>query len=208
MEDIRLIVNSHAHYDHAGGIAFVQRASGARVAARPSSAAVLQRGEVGPDDPQYGIALRYPAVTGTRIERVGDGDTVRVGPLSMFAYATGGHTPGGTSWSWRSCDGAMCLDFVYADSQTPVSAEGFLFTNSVTYPGALDDFARGHSTIESLTCDVIITPHPGASRLWERVRRMDREGVSALRDREGCRRYAANAREQLRQRIVRESAGR
>ena len=206
VEDIRLVLNSHAHYDHAGGIAAIQRASGARVAARPTSAAALASGEAGRDDPQFGIALPYPPVTGTRIEHVTDGDTLKVGPLRIVAHATGGHTSGGTSWSWRSCDGVACLDFVYADSQTPVSADDFMYTNSAAYPNALSDFNTGHTTLERLPCDVIITPHPGASRLWERVARMGRAGVSALRQPDGCRRYAANARELLRQRIARETS--
>ena len=204
VEDIRLIVNSHVHYDHAGGIAAVQRVSGARVAASPSSAAVLRTGVVGPDDPQHDIALAYPAVTGVRIEPLADGDTVRVGPIALAAHFTPGHTPGGTSWSWRSCEGATCLNFVYADSQTPVSADGFLFSRNTTYPTVLDDFARGQALLERLPCDVLLTPHPGASQLWERLDARAHGQAGALQDGQACRRYAANARAQLARRVATE----
>ena len=197
--DIRLIVTSHAHYDHAGGVAAIQRATGATVAAHPWSARAMRTGKATAGDPQFDIALDYPAVGGTMRE-IADGDTLRVGPLAIVAHFTPGHTPGGTSWSWRACEGDRCMDFVYADSQTPVSADGFLYTRNATYPNAVADFERGFAVLERLSCDVLVTPHPGASRLWERFA----GGASALRDPEACRRYAANARTQLARRVERE----
>jgi metallo-beta-lactamase class B len=206
VEDIRVIVNSHAHYDHAGGIAAIRRASGARVAATLSSAAVIRRGVPGTDDPQHDIALPFPAVTGTDVGVLTDGDTVRVGPLAIAAHFTPGHTPGGTSWSWRSCEGTTCLDFVYADSQTPISADGFLFTRNTTYPSVLADFARGFALLEQLPCDVLLTPHPAASQLWERLEKRDAGQKNALQDSQACRRYAASARAQLARRVAAEQA--
>ena len=206
VEDIRLVVNSHAHYDHAGGIGALQRASGARVAASPRSAPVLRSGLTGPDDPQHSIALAFPAVQ--RVEVIGDGDTVRVGDIALVAHFTPGHTPGGTSWSWRSCERGACLAFVYADSQTPVSADDFLFTRSTTYPDAIADFRRGFAVLESLRCDVLVTPHPGASSLWERVAVRDRSKEGSLVDPAACRRYAASARAALDRRIAREGSRR
>jgi metallo-beta-lactamase class B len=197
VEDVRLILNSHAHYDHAGGIASLQRLSRARVAASPSSAPVLRHGTPGPDDPQFGIALPYPIVSAVQLIR--DGETLHVRPLALTAHFTPGHTPGGTSWSWRSCEGTHCLDFVYADSQTPVSADGFSFAHNTTYPTVLADFARSFTVLEGLKCDVLITPHPGASRLWERLSASN--GAPALVDTTACRRYAAAARTQLERRL-------
>lgn len=196
--DVKLILNSHAHFDHAGGIAALQRATGARVAVSPSSAPVLERGRVGPDDPQYGVALDMPAVRG--VETVTAGRTLRVGPLALTPHFTPGHTPGGTTWTWRSCEGERCLDFVYADSQTPVSRDGFRFSDSDAYPHAVGDFERGFAVLERIPCDVLLTPHPGASSLWERVS----TAPDGLVDADACRRYAATARQQLRRRIERE----
>jgi metallo-beta-lactamase class B len=204
MRDVRLIVNSHAHYDHAGGIAELQRASGSMVAASAWSAKVLATGKTERDDPQYGLDLPYPPATDVKVFAFGD--TLRVGPLAVVPHATGGHTPGGTSWSWRSCDDGRCLDFVYADSQTPVSSDGFLFTRSPAYPTVLADFARGHATLERLSCDVLLTPHPSASGLWRRVSPADGSPTPALVDATACKRYAANARQQLERRVATERA--
>ena len=198
--EIRLILNSHAHFDHAGGIAAIQQASGARVAASPASASVLERGRSGPDDPQYGVHLDFPAVA--NVARFEPGDTLRAGSIEIRSHATAGHTPGGTSWSWRSCEADQCLHLVYADSQTPVSADGFRYTDTETYPMALADFERGFRTLEQLPCDVLITTHPGASALWERLA----AGRDGLIDAQACKRYAAAARERLAKRVKSERA--
>ena len=202
IRDVRLIVNSHAHFDHAGGIAELQHASGARVSASEWSAGALMSGTPMPGDPQLGVALSFPAARG--VNAFSFGDTLRVGPIALVPHATPGHTPGGTTWSWRSCDRTRCLDFVYADSQTPVSADDFLYTRSPAYPHALADFRRGHAALERLSCDVLLTPHPDASLLWRRVSPTDGTRRATLVDRTACKRYAATARRLLDERIERE----
>lgn len=202
--DVKVILNSHAHFDHAGGIAELQRASGATVWASPRSAPVIATGRSGPDDPQHGVLLDFPAAQG--VKTFAFGDTVHVGPLALVPHATAGHTAGGTTWTWRSCDGARCLDMAYADSQTPVSADGFLFSRSATYPAVLEDFARGQATLESLPCDVLLTPHPDASRMWERIAG-DGTPTDSLVDRGACARYARDARQMLARRLERERSG-
>jgi metallo-beta-lactamase class B len=160
-EDIRLIVNSHAHYDHAGGIAAIQRTSGAAVAASPSGAQALERGEPTTDDPQFafGPAVnRFPAVKNVRVAK--DGEVVRVGDLALTAHLTPGHTPGSTTWTWRSCEGAACKDIVYADSLTAISAPGFRFTGDDTHPSRIDEFRRSIAKVGELPCDVLLTVHP------------------------------------------------
>ena len=204
IEDVKLILNSHPHFDHAGGVAALQQASGASVAASPASAPVLERGAAGPDDPQYGVLRSFPAVRDVRV--ISDGESLRVGSLVLTAHFTPGHTPGGTSWSWRSCEEGRCLDLVYADSQTPVSADGFFFTRSETYPTALEDFERGFSALEQLSCDILLTTHPAASQLWERIVARQRGAADALVNPDGCKRYAAAARQQLAERVRSETA--
>jgi metallo-beta-lactamase class B len=157
-EDIRFILSSHGHYDHAGGIAALQRASGARVAASPSTARALQAGENTEDDPQYGFgreANAFPAVRNVQV--VQDGEVIRVGPLAVTARFTPGHTPGATTWIWKSCEGAVCKDIVYADSLSAVSAPGFLFSAD---PERVAAFRRSFDTLAALPCDVLIALHP------------------------------------------------
>jgi metallo-beta-lactamase class B len=201
IRDVRLILNSHVHYDHAGGLAALQRASGAPVAASVASAGVLERGRSEAGDPQHGELLDFPAVRNVR--RFADGETLRVGPLALTAHLTPGHTQGGTTWTWKSCEGAACVDVVYADSHSPISADGFRFTDSPAYPGAVADFERGFRTLEALSCDILVTPHPSGSSLFERL-----DGRQPLVDRNACKRYAAAGRERLQRRLETERASR
>ncbi|HEX8850477.1 MAG TPA: subclass B3 metallo-beta-lactamase [Gemmatimonadaceae bacterium] len=205
-KDVKLIVNSHAHYDHAGGIAELQRLSGARVVASEASAAEIASGRATRDDPQYALALPYPAAK--EVATLHDGDTLRVGDVALVAHLTGGHTPGGTTWSWRSCEGSRCANLVYADSFTPVSDEDFLFTRNATYPRVLDDFERSFALLDTLPCDLLLTPHPGASRLWERLARRDAGNASALLAPGQCAAYAATGRAAVAARVAREKGGR
>jgi metallo-beta-lactamase class B len=198
VEDVKLILNSHAHFDHAGGIAAVQRASGAEVAATKWSAEALRKGGSIPGDPQYGSILPFPPVANVRV--IADGQVMRVGPLALTAHVTPGHTPGGTSWSWQSCEGVRCLDLVYADSQSPVSADGFLFSKSRAYPTAVHDFQHSATTIEQLPCDILLTPHPEASQLLDRLAANGHNGPPLV-DTAGCSRYAATARKAVAKRL-------
>lgn len=202
MEDVKLILNSHVHYDHAGGIAELQRLSGATVAASSSSARVLREGHLGPDDPQFGSIRGIEPVA--HVQVVQDGETLRVGPLELTAHLTAGHTPGGTTWTWKSCEHERCLDVVYADSLTPMSADGFRFTGNSTYPTVLKDFERSFRILEALPCDILLTPHPDTSALWTRLEKRDRGEADAFVDRAACQRFAAAARRDLERRVTAE----
>ena len=201
LNDVKLIVNSHAHFDHAGGIAELQRLSGAKIAATDWSARALRSGRSVPGDPQHGALLPFPAAA--HVDVLEDGDTLRVGPIAVTAHTTGGHTPGGTSWAWKSCERLRCVDMVYADSLSAISAPGFKFTNTREYPRALEDFEKSFAVIEALPCDILLTPHPDATDLWGRLTKRTNGGsADALIDPTACRRYAAGARQRLAVRVA------
>lgn len=202
VEDVKLILNSHAHFDHAGGIAELQRLSGARVAASDWSAAVLTDGVVGKDDPQYGTIPASARVSD--VERLHDGETFRVADISVTAHLTPGHTPGGTSWTWVSCEQDRCLKMVYADSLTPVSADGYQFSNHATM---IAGFHKSFEFLRQVGCDIVLTPHPDVSSEWRdiKARRLDGKPQPAV-DGSACRQLADDASEQLRQRLTSEKS--
>ncbi|HKE48551.1 MAG TPA: subclass B3 metallo-beta-lactamase [Rhodanobacteraceae bacterium] len=203
LEDVRTIVNSHEHYDHAGGIAKLARDTHATVAARAPAAAALERGHGDRSDPQFLSGKPFPAVA--NVKRIADGDTVEAGATELTAHATPGHTPGSTSWTWTSCEGERCLDIVYADSLTPVSDDVYRYTDDAAHPGVLDAFRRSADTIAALPCDILLTPHPDASGLWTRL---GPDASAPLVDAGACRRYADGARKNLDARIAKEKAAR
>jgi metallo-beta-lactamase class B len=201
VEDVKVILNSHVHFDHAGGIAELQRLTGARVIASNWSAAVMKVGGVGRGDPQFGVVRPIAAVN--NVYELRDGESFRIGANVVTAHLTPGHTPGGTSWTWKSCEANVCRDMVYADSLTPVSAPGFSFTKSRDYPEALKDFETSFQFLDSVPCDVLVTTHPDASELWDRVEaRQQGTMPDPMVDSSACRRLAEHGRQQLRQRLA------
>lgn len=203
--DIRLIVNSHAHFDHAGGIRALQRLSGAAVAASPAGARVLEQGLPGADDPQYAFGPdenRFPPVKGVRA--VADKETLRVGTLAITAHHTPGHTPGSTTWTWRACEASRCLDVVYADSLNAVSAPGFRFSGDTTRPGIVDGFRNSIARVRQLPCDIALSVHPGFSGLLEKLESRAAAGGNPFIDPEACRAYAADALQRLERRLAEE----
>jgi metallo-beta-lactamase class B len=200
IEDVKLIVNSHVHFDHGGGIAELQRLSGAKVAASPWSAEVLTKSGVGKGDPQFGSIA--PVALVPRADALRDGQTLRVGDIKLTAHFTPGHTPGGTSWTWKSCEGARCLSLVYSDSMTPVSSDGFRFSDSREYPTAVQDFEKSFAFLRTTPCDILLTSHPDASGLWQRLESRQR-GVrpDAVVSPNACKELAERAAEQLRRRL-------
>ncbi len=200
-EDVRAIVLSHEHVDHAGGLAALQAATGAPVLARAPAVQTLQRGASDRSDPQLLALDRFPAVD--RVQVIADDEVVKVGPLSLQAIATPGHTPGGTSWTWRSCAAADCRQIVYADSLTAISDDVYRYTDESEHPGVVGAFRQTLSRVSALDCEILLTPHPSASQMWSRI---GPGATQALVDTGACRAYAATAGKRLDQRVAEETA--
>lgn len=200
LRDIKLILNSHAHSDHAGAIARLARDSGATVAASIAGAKELRSGGRDPDDPQYGMAPRYPAVTSVKV--VADGAAVQVGAMAITAHYTPGHTPGSTSWTWRSCEKERCLALAYVDSLTALGRDGFRYSDD---PAQVASFRHSFATVAALPCDILITPHPEASGFMQKIDARDRgHSPAALIDTGACRNYAAAAQPRFEARLAKE----
>ena len=194
LADVRLLLNSHEHFDHAGGIAPLQRLTGARLQVREPARAVFQTGVPAATDPQAGsLAPLQPA----RVDGiVAGGQVVRLGRLALTAHATPGHSPGSTSWTWRSCEGRRCVRVAYADSLTAGSADSYRFTD---HPAYVAEFRATLAKVAALDCDLLITPHPDASKLFDRL-----AGKGLLINPGACKTYAGLAAQALDERLGRE----
>jgi metallo-beta-lactamase class B len=197
VSDVRIILHSHEHPDHVGGIATLQRLSGATLMASAPAARAFKSGVVSADDPQSGSLKPFPAATVGRVIR--DGDEVRLGNIMLTAMATPGHTPGALSWRWVSCDGGVCRTIVYADSLSPVSSDAYRFND---HPEYLAAYRASIAKIADSPCEILLTPHPSASHMRERL-----AVGRPLLDPDACKAYAAALTKQLDDRLAKEAAG-
>ncbi len=195
--DIRFILTSHEHLDHVGGIAKLQRISGAHVVTSAATARVLATGLPAADDPQFGVIKPFQPVQVDRVVR--DGEEVRIGDQMLTMMATPGHTAGATSWRWVSCDGGVCRMIVYADSLNPISNDNYRFSD---HPNDVAAFRTSIAKIAASPCDILVTPHPSASKLGERF-----AAGKPLLDEDGCKAYAADRLQLLDARLAKEASG-
>jgi len=198
IKDVKVLVNSEPHADHAGGLTVLQQASGAELWASDASADVLASGG---DDPDgilpiraliwLGVIGRYPS---PRVDhRFKDGETIRVGPVALTAHITAGHTRGCTSWSFPVSDGDRVLNVV------SVCDTGVLANSQ--YVEQTADRERSIRVLRSLPADIWVTNH---ARAWGRYRKFvasatAKNPVDPFIDAEGYRAFIDAAETELRQ---------
>jgi len=152
LEDVKILINSHAHYDHAGGLAMLKRLTGAKLMTSEADAALLAAG--GKGDPNFGDRFAFEPVTADRILK--DGDKVKLGGVTMVARLTPGHTKGNTTWTMTVNEGKKRYNVVFAGSTT---APGYKLINNRHYPNIVADYRRTFQLLKSLPCDVFLAPH-------------------------------------------------
>jgi metallo-beta-lactamase class B len=196
IKDVKVLLNSEPHPDHAGGLGVLQQASGAELWASEASAVTLASGGDDPDGVLPLRALVWIGVLGYPTMRVDhrfkDGDTIRLGPLALTAHITGGHTRGCTSWSFHVRDGDRVLNVVSACDL------GRLATSQ--YPEQKADLERSFRVLRGLPVDIWVTCH---ARWWGRYRKFAasataKDPVEPFIDPEGYRAYINSAEAELR----------
>jgi len=150
---VRMLLVTHAHFDHVAGDAAMVAATGAKVVAGARDVPALESG-VAPGEVDY-EPIDFPPVRVSRAMR--DGDTLRFGGLTLHAVSTPGHTPGCTSWTMRLADRGRPLNVVFACSLT--TGRNILVGNR-RYPQIVDDYRRSFARVAALPADVVLPSHP------------------------------------------------
>jgi len=166
MEDVKLLLNTHSHYDHAGGLAALKRLTGAKLVAMDADAPLLARG--GKGDFRWGDDLAYPPVQADRI--IHDGDTVSLGGTTLTAHLTPGHTPGCTTWTMKVTAGGKTYDVAFVGSAT--INPGVVLTDNPKYPRIAADYAHTFEVLKALPCDVFLGSHGSFFDLTEKAARL------------------------------------
>ena len=151
-EDVKYLLNSHAHADHAGGLAQLKKWTGAEFVASAEDGALLARG--GTDDFAWGNKLTFPALRPDRI--IQDSDTISVGATRMIAHITPGHTKGCTTWSTTTEENGHRYNVVFVCS---TSAPGYKLVNNPKYPSIVQDYRFTFAYLKTIPCDVFLGSH-------------------------------------------------
>lgn len=160
-EDIRIILSTHAHTDHAGGLAEIKARTGARLYAGAADAPLLARG--GKGDFAFGDDLAFPPVTAD--VAVKDGDQLELGGVSVRAIATPGHTMGCTSWAFTIEDAGQQRRVLMVGGTT---APGYTLVDNAKYPAIVSDFEQTFAKLMAETVDIFLEGHGFAFALEER----------------------------------------
>ena len=167
IEDVKILINSHAHYDHAGGLAELKRLTGAQLMLSEADATLVASG--GKDDLQWGARFTYEPVKADRLLK--DKDRIELGGVTMTARLTPGHTKGCTTWIIRVDEGGRSYDVVLFGSTT---TPGYKLVNNAAYPDIVADFQNTFRLLRSLPCDVFLAPHGSFFNLEGKMARLAR----------------------------------
>jgi metallo-beta-lactamase class B len=195
-KDVRYLLTSHEHLDHVGGLAELKRITGGKFVTRSAAREAMASGLPDLQDPQFGL---HPAFEGVMVDVViEDGGMLQIGKQTLTMIATPGHSPGGTSWTWKACEGKKCYQVVYSDSLNAVSGDGYRFTDHAAYLATLRASIARIAGLKN--CDILISPHPAQSEFFDRLA----EKVKLV-DPTGCARYAGMAKDRLDARLAKEA---
>jgi metallo-beta-lactamase class B len=186
IEDVKILLNSHAHLDHAGGLAELKKKSGAKLIAAAGDAELLRKG--GHGDFRFGNTLLFPPVEVDQLVR--DGESIQIDGQELTAWLTPGHTKGNTTWTTKIAVGAKTYNVVFAGSLT---ALGYQLVGKESYPGIAADFEKTFAVLKKLPCDILLSDHGTFFHFLEKRERLLRgESPNPFIDPDESKRFVAH----------------
>jgi len=200
-KDVKILLISHGHWDHAAGSAEIKRLTGAKYMVMDADVPVVESG--GKDDFQYGNSAesQFPA---TKVDRVlHDGDEVKLGGVVLVAHKTPGHTKGCTTWTMKVREDNKTYNVVIVGS--PNVNTGYKLVDNTAYPTIAQDYELTFRTLKSLPCDVFLGAHGSYFGMEAKFPRMKAGGVNPFVDPEGYRSYVAEREQAFRAELATQS---
>jgi metallo-beta-lactamase class B len=179
--DIKIILISHAHDDHAAGVALAKKLTGAKLMVMDRDVAEVENGGAG--DFQY--AQHW---TPTKVDRtLHDGDSVSLGGMTLVAHLTPGHTKGCTTWTMAVKDGGHVYQVVVVGS--PNVNTGYKLVGNDKYPGIVADYEKTFRVLAGLPCDVFLGAHGVYYDMDRKLKKLEAGDGNAFIDPAGYRDY-------------------
>ena len=198
LTDVKILINSHAHLDHCGGLASLKEKSGGQLLASAGDAPLLEAG--GDGDPEFA----FPPVSVDR--RVADGEEVTLGPNTVTANLTPGHTPGCTSWSTVIEEGEARFDVVFVCSVNALPQMDLLAADPAYPGGRAEAFRSSIERLQGMSCDIFLGCHGSFFLLGKKRAAMERGEDHPFVDRELYLRHLSKKAEQLEAELDRQRA--
>jgi metallo-beta-lactamase class B len=187
LDDVRLLLTLHAHFDHVGGVADIKSRTRARFLASPGDAPLFERG--GKDDFAFGDRFSYPPVKPDALLR--DGEPVGLGGTTLTPHFTPGHTKGATTWTMTVRDGDRDYHVAFVSS---ISTPDYQLVDNPKYPMIVQDFESTFAKLRLVPCDIFLSEHGWDFALADKMtRRAADPSHNPFVDPEGCRRYIDKA---------------
>ena len=200
LEDVKFLINSQAHYDHAGGFALLKELTGASLAVSKADAEQISGG--GKNDFAWGDRFAYQPAKVDRI--INDKDKIEIGGVTMTARLTPGHTKGCTTWTMKTKEGGKEYDVVFVGS---VTAPGYNLVDNPKYPNITDDYAYTFRLLKTLRCDVFLGSHGSFFSLDHKRRGLEQgKKVNPFIDPEGYRSYLAESEKEYLEELRKQQA--
>jgi metallo-beta-lactamase class B len=202
--DVKILLISHAHWDHCAGSALLKEQTGARYMVMDADVAEVEAG--GKGNFQYGNSSDslYKPV---KVDRVlHDGDQVKLGDAVLTAHLTPGHTKGCTTWTMKALDGGKTYDVVVVGS--PNVNAGYQLVKNALYPQIATDYERTFRVLKSLPCDVFLGAHGDYYGMAAKFAAMKDGQANPFIDPEGYKRYVAERENAFRAELKKQSGTR
>ena len=199
--DVKILLISHAHYDHCAGSFQIKELTGAKYMVMDADVQEIENG--GKGNFQYGQIsdMLYKPV---KVDRVlHDGDEVKLGGVVMVAHLTPGHTKGCTTWTLKVRDGGKTYDVVIVGS--PNINPGYNLVNNALYPQIAGDYEKMFRVLRALPCDVFLGAHGNYYGMEAKYAKLSAGGQNPFLDRDGYRAYVDQKEKDFRAEMAKQS---
>lgn len=195
LSDIKILLNSHAHYDHAGGLAELRRVTGAKLFVSRLDEPLFING--GKNDPNFGDRFPFEPTKPDRL--LSDLEEVKLGGTTLTANVTSGHTKGCTTWTTTATDGGKKYNVIFVCS---TSSPGYKLVNNSAYPNIADDYNKTFERLKKLKADIFLGSHGGIYGLEDKIKQLKSGGSNPFIDPKAYKTYVEESEDAFRKKLA------
>src|SRR6202161_330557 len=188
--DTKILLISHAHWDHCAGSAKIRAMTHAKYMVLDADVPVIESG--GKKDFRYGndASTYYPP---TKVDRVlHDGDEVKLGNVILVAHKTAGHTKGCTTWTMKVKDDESGKTYDVVIVGSPNVNPGYKLVNNAEYPQIAQDYEHEFAVWKALACDIFLGAHGAYYDMAAKYPKLADGGANPFIDPDGYKTYIAD----------------